>query len=273
MPTYAIGDVQGCYCALQKLLKHIQFNPEEDHLWFTGDLVNRGTHSLDVVRFIKSLGDHQKTVLGNHDLHLLACALGQHPGFEEDTFQELLNAPDRDELIEWLRKQPLFYFDPVSGYSLVHAGLAPSWDTEKALALSKEVETMIQSDNAAEFFKNMYSDLPDLWEDSLEGWDRYRCITNYFTRIRFCYPDGRLELSSKGPSDVPKERLVAWFRAPNRASENLKIIFGHWAALGGITHTQNVYSLDTGCVWGFKLTAMRLEDGKRFGVDCESEDR
>lgn len=273
MPTYAIGDVQGCYTALQKLLEHIHFDPSEDCLWFTGDLVNRGSHSLEVLRFVKQLGNNQRTVLGNHDLHLLACAYQKHPGWKEDTIADILAAPDRDELLDWLRHQRLFYYDKNLDFTLVHAGLAPSWDLAKALSLAKEVETVLQSDQISDFLGHMYGDQPDQWDESLTGWDRLRTITNYLTRIRFCYPDGRLELSGKGPADAPQERLLPWFRAPLRANEDLQIIFGHWAALGGITHTPRVYSLDTGCVWGFKLTAMRLEDGKRFRVDCESEDR
>lgn len=273
MPTYAIGDVQGCYAALQKLLKHIQFDPAQDQLWFTGDLVNRGSQSLEVLRFVKQLGNNQRTVLGNHDLHLLACAYKQHPGWDEDTFSDILSAPDREELIDWLRHQVLFYYDPTLDYALVHAGLEQSWDVAKAQALSREMETILQGDQITEFLGHMYGDQPDYWDETLTGWDRLRAITNYFTRVRFCYPNGHLELSDKGPAAAPQERLLPWFKLPDRVNSDLKIIFGHWAALGGITHTPNAYSLDTGCVWGFKLTAMRLEDGKRFGVSCESEDR
>lgn len=273
MATYAIGDVQGCYTALQKLLKHIQFDPQQDQLWFTGDLVNRGSHSLEVLRFVKELGKSQKTVLGNHDLHLLACAYHQHPGWDEDTFAAILSAPDREELIDWLRQQALFHYDQKLDFALVHAGLAPSWDLPKAQMLAQEVETLLRGEKIAEFLGQMYGDKPDYWDESLTGWDRLRAITNYFTRTRFCYPDGRLELSDKGPADAPQERILPWFRLPDRLNAELKVIFGHWAALGGITHTPKVYSLDTGCVWGFKLTAMRLEDEKRFGVSCESEDR
>jgi len=273
MATYAIGDVQGCYSALQKLLKHIHFNPMQDQLWFTGDLVNRGSHSLEVLRFVKELGKSQRTVLGNHDLHLLACCYHQHPGWEEDTFSAILSAPDREELIDWLRQQSLFYYDKNLDFALVHAGLAPSWDLDKALTLAHEVETILQSDQIVPFLGQMYGNNPDYWDESLTGWNRLRVITNYFTRIRFCYPDGHLELSDKGPADAPHKRILPWFRLPDRVNADLKIIFGHWAALGGITHTPKVYSLDTGCVWGFKLTAMRLEDEKRFWVSCESADR
>jgi len=273
MSTYAIGDIQGCYTALQKLLAQINFNPGEDQLWFTGDLVNRGNHSLEVLRFVKQLGNHQKTVLGNHDLHLLACALHQHPGWDEDTFSDILNAPDRDELIDWLRHQKLFHYDQTLGFCLAHAGLAQSWTLEHAISLSKEVESVLQSDQITDFLSHMYGNQPDYWDNALQGWDRLRAITNYFTRMRFCYLDGHLELTDKGPADVPHERLLPWFKLPDRVNAELDIIFGHWAALGGITNTPHVYSLDTGCVWGFNLTAMRLEDGKRFRVSCESEDR
>lgn len=273
MATYAIGDVQGCNAALQKLVKHINFNPDQDRLWFTGDLVNRGSHSLEVLRFVKQLGDSQRTVLGNHDLHLLACAYDQHPGYKEDTFYDVLNAPDKQELINWLRHQPLFHYDKELNFVLVHAGIAPSWDLKKALTLAKEVETVLQGKDIIQFLAHMYGNEPDYWDDNLTGWNRLRAITNCLTRIRFCYPNGHLELSEKGPAQEPKKQLVPWFRSPHRINADLKIIFGHWAALGGITNTPNVYSLDTGCVWGFKLTAMRLEDGKRFRVDYDSSDR
>lgn len=273
MATYAIGDVQGCYIALQKLLEQIHFDPSEDCLWFTGDLVNRGSHSLEVLRFIKQLGNNQRTVLGNHDLHLLACAYHQQQGNKDDTIADILTAPDCQELMDWLRHQHLVYHDEQLGFTLVHAGIAPTWDLAKTLSLAQEVETVLQSGQISDFLGKMYGDKPDYWDDTLKDWDRLRSITNYLTRMRFCYPDGRLELTDKGPADAPQAGLVPWFRSPHRINEDLKIIFGHWAALGGITNTPNVYSLDTGCVWGFKLTAMRLEDGKRFWVGCESEDR
>lgn len=273
MPTYAIGDIQGCYTALQRLLENIHFDPSEDRLWFTGDLVNRGRYSLEVLRFIKQLGDNQRTVLGNHDLHLLACAYQQNHPSKQDTFADILTAPDREELIDWLRRQRLVYHDEQLGFTLVHAGLAPSWDLAKSLALSHEVETILQSTQVDEFLGQLYGDMPNYWDEALQHWPRLRAIVNYCTRMRFCYPDGRLELSDKIPAHAPQEGLIPWFRSPQRKTKNLNIIFGHWAALGGVTHTPNVYALDTGCVWGFKLTAMRLEDGKRFTAACESEDR
>lgn len=264
MATYAIGDLQGCFTPLQRLLHQIKFNPDEDTLWFTGDLVNRGPQSLETLRFIKNLKS-AKTVLGNHDLHLLAYSRGQHPGWQEDSFQSILTAPDREDLLNWLIQQPLLLHE--KDFLLIHAGLAPSWDLQQAKSLAREVEFIIQGENADEFFKTMYGDEPNYWSDSLTGYDRLRVITNYLTRARFCHPDGSLELKNKGVLNSTHP-LIPWFQFPNRASQNLKIIFGHWAALGGITNTENVYALDTGCVWGYCLTAMRLEDGVRFNVEC-----
>ena len=267
MSTYAIGDIQGCFTPLEKLLEKIQFNPNQDSLWFTGDLVNRGPQSLETLRFVKQLGTAAHTVLGNHDLHLLALAYDAHSGWEDDTINDILNADDRDELIHWLRHQPLLHHDKKLGFTIVHAGLASSWDFITAKKLAHEVETVLQSNIAHEFFHHMYGNQPDQWHPDLQSYDRWRCITNYFTRARFCHPDGRLELTKKG--EINSTDLIPWFQVPDRANDNLKIIFGHWAALGGVTNTPNVYALDTGCVWGFCLTAMRLEDGERFSVACK----
>lgn len=271
MPTYAIGDIQGCYASLQKLLNHIQFNPNQDTLWFTGDLVNRGTQSLETLRFIKQLGDRHHTILGNHDLHLLAVLHSAHPGSRGDTFDTILSAPDREELTHWLLQQPLLHHDEKNQFTMVHAGVSPNWDIATARSLAKEVEMILQSDQRSEFFQKMYGNHPNHWTADLKGFDRLRCITNYFTRARFCYPDGSLELNFKGEIHSHPENLMPWFQVPNRKTINDKIIFGHWAALGGVTNTANTYALDTGCVWGFKLTAMRLEDEKRFSVACEKK--
>lgn len=268
MPTYAIGDIQGCYAALEILLKYINFNPNEDTLWFTGDLVNRGPQSLETLRFVKNLGPRHHTVLGNHDLHLLAVADGAHAGSSDDTLASILEAPDREELLNWLCQQPLLYHDEKLNYLMVHAGLASNWDLVTAKKLAKEVEAILRSDRKSDFFKHMYGNHPDHWSSDLTGMDRLRCITNYFTRARFCYPDGRLELRNKGKVE-DASHLIPWFMVPNRANQDIKIIFGHWAALGGVTDTLNAYALDTGCIWGFSLTAMRLEDEKRFSVACE----
>jgi bis(5'-nucleosyl)-tetraphosphatase (symmetrical) len=268
MSTYAIGDIQGCFTPLQKLLDKIHFDPAQDKLWLTGDLVNRGPESLQALRFIKNLGKSAQIVLGNHDLHLLAMSYEMHPGWREDTVAEILNAPDRKELMDWLRHQPLLHHDEKLGFTMVHAGLASSWDLQTARELAHEVEKVLQSENAKDFFQHMYGNLPDQWDPQLKSFDRLRCITNFFTRARFCHADGRLELESKGK--INSSDLTPWFNVSPRANENLKIIFGHWAALGGVTNVPNAIALDTGCVWGFCLTAMRLEDGERFSVSCGS---
>jgi bis(5'-nucleosyl)-tetraphosphatase (symmetrical) len=269
MAIYAIGDIQGCFDPLQRLLEHIKFDENKDTLWFTGDLVNRGPQSLETLRFVKNLGDQHRTVLGNHDLHLLAMAHGAHTGWRDDTLQDILKAPDRDELLTWLAQQPLLHYDVETDFILVHAGIASTWDLATAMALSHEVSRTLQSDQASEFYQNMYGNQPDQWSESLKGWDRLRCITNFFTRSRFCYMDGTLELTHKGDLDSGTDDLMPWFQVPDRVSEDLRIIFGHWAALGGVTNTGRVWALDTGCVWGFSLTAMRLEDEERFQVSCE----
>lgn len=268
MATYAIGDVQGCYDPLQKLLEHIGFDPSVDTLWFTGDLVNRGPQSLNTLRFVKDLGTNQITVLGNHDLHLLAVAFGTQTVKEGDTINDILEASDREELIQWLLHLPLLHYDDKLQFVLVHAGLSPAWNLTTAKILSSEVEQVLQSEHVKEFFQHMYGNQPDHWSDDLQGWERLRCITNYLTRMRFCHTDGRLELHTKGKLGEQANDLVPWFQVPNRINANLKIIFGHWAALTGATHTPNVFALDTGCVWGNCLTAMRLEDEKRFSVEC-----
>lgn len=267
MSTYAIGDIQGCFSPLQKLLDKIQFDPQKDMLWFTGDLVNRGPQSLETLRFVKQLGKNQITVLGNHDLHLLATAHGQHGGWDEDTFHDILRAPDREELLAWLLQRPILHHDAKLNYLLVHAGLAINWDLEKAINLAHELENVLRGSQVIDFFKNMYGNEPDFWDDQLQGWDRLRCITNFFTRLRFCHPDGRMELKNKGKVENAAE-LTPWYKVQGRKNATLNILFGHWAALGGVTNTPHTYALDTGCVWGFDLTAMRLEDQERFSVKC-----
>lgn len=270
MPTYAIGDIQGCFSALIALLKKIQFNEKKDTLWLTGDIVNRGPESLATLRFIKNLEGQHRLVLGNHDLHLLAVAHDAHPGWKDDTLQDVLKAPDLKALMEWLIQQPLLYHDETLGFTMVHAGLSPLWDLKTALSLSEEVSSVLQSSLATDFLNHMYGNHPDQWSPELTGYDRLRCITNYFTRARFCHPDGRLDLTHTGKEADVSDDLVPWFALPNRANKTLKIIFGHWAALGGVTDVPYTYALDTGCVWGHALTAMRLEDEKRFCVACPS---
>jgi bis(5'-nucleosyl)-tetraphosphatase (symmetrical) len=267
MATYVIGDVQGCYTELTQLLLKIQFKPDEDSLWFTGDLVNRGPHSLEVLRFVKALGNKHKIILGNHDLHLLAVASGVRNKHASDTLDSILQAPDKDELLNWLRHRELLYYDKTLQFVMTHAGLAPKWRLQKAQQLAQEAETVLR-DSPDFFLKNMYGNEPDDWDDSLSGIPRLRCIINYLTRMRFCYADGRLDLSYKGQIAGKPDNLIPWFDVPNRANANVKIIFGHWAALGGKTDVPNIYAVDTGCVWGNCLTAMRLDDEKRFSVAC-----
>ena len=269
MSIYAIGDIQGCFFALEKLLEVIHFDPTTDVLWFTGDLVNRGPQSLETLRFVRQLGKHQQMVLGNHDLHLLACAHGAHAGWPDDTLDPILQAKDRDELIDWLLHQPLLHHDELLNFTMIHAGLAPDWDLIRAKKLAHEVEAILQSDQRSEFFQHLYGNTPTHWEESLTGWDRIRCIVNFFTRARFCHPDGALELHTKENMRENTTDLIPWFKIPNRKSASLKLIFGHWAALGGVTNTPNTFALDTGCIWGYALTAMRLSDGERFSVSCK----
>jgi len=266
MPTYAIGDVQGCFLELKSLLAHIAFNPANDTLWFTGDLVNRGPHSLDVLRFVKQLGDKHIIVLGNHDLHLLAVAYGVREMHEGDTLHEILQAPDKTELLDWLRTRSLLHSDSRTGFVMTHAGLAPFWTVAKASQLATEVETVLRSSSPDFLLKNIYGNQPDHWDETLTGFDRLRCIVNYFTRMRFCDVNGRLELTYKGDIAHKPHDVIPWFDVPHRVNVNEKIIFGHWAGLGGKADVPRVYPLDTGCVWGNALTAMRLEDEKRFSV-------
>jgi bis(5'-nucleosyl)-tetraphosphatase (symmetrical) len=266
MPIYAIGDVQGCYDALQDLCLKIQFDPQRDTLWFTGDLINRGLQSLQVLRFVKGLGKKAVTVLGNHDLHFLAVANNAIALRSKDTLEEVLAAPDLIELRDWLQAQPLLYH--AEGFTLVHAGLAPQWDLQQAQALANEVEQLLKNPSEAiKFFKKMYGDIPTRWQDNLTGWKRYRLITNYFTRMRFCDAQGNLNLNIKGAISQ-HDGYMPWFKVPNRRNKDLRILFGHWASLQGIIDTPNVYGLDTGCVWGNCLTALRLKDMQRFSVNC-----
>ena len=267
MSTYAIGDIQGCFPELQALLDTINFDATQDCLWLAGDLVNRGKQSAEVLRFLKQLDGRHVIVLGNHDLHLLAVADGNQNLREKDTFQDILDAPDRDELLAWLRQQKLFHYDDTLDYCMVHAGLPPQWDLNKAQQCAKEVEALLKGDDYPQYLAHIYGNKPSLWHNDLKGWDRYRYITNAFTRMRYCDEHGALNFSEKGPIGSQASHLTPWFEAANRQNKALNIVFGHWAALIGQTHHPKVHALDTGCSWGYQLTAMRLEDGQRFSVD------
>lgn len=266
MATYAIGDIQGCFDPLLRLLEKINFDSQNDTLWFTGDLVNRGPKSLEVLRFIKKLKNSQ-IVLGNHDLHLLSVVYAGVRSDPKNNLQAILDAPDREELCIWLRNRPLLHHDAILGYTLVHAGFPPEWDLDKALLCAEEVEAILKGKYYIEFLKNMYGDKPSRWCDSLMGWGRLRCITNCLTRLRFCDTKGNLEFTAKGMNAI-SDHYLPWFKLPNRRSKDLNILFGHWAALQGQTNEPNVHALDTGCVWGRCLTAMRLEDKMRISIDC-----
>jgi bis(5'-nucleosyl)-tetraphosphatase (symmetrical) len=253
MATYAIGDVQGCYDELQALLALIGFNATHDRLWFVGDLVNRGPKSLEVLRFVKDLGDRAVVVLGNHDLHLLT----QHEGLErrrpDDTFDDVLGAPDARELVDWVRTWPMMHVE--GNFAMVHAGLLPKWTIQFALSLGKEVETALRAPDYRDFLANMYGSKPERWHDSLMGWDRLRVIVNAMTRMRFCTPEGVMEFHAKGV-ETPSG-YFPWYET--RTGAELAIVFGHWSQLG-LKLDERIAALDTGCVWGGALTALRLDD-------------
>lgn len=266
MSIYAIGDIQGCFDDLQRLLTEIKFNKKKDQLWFVGDLVNRGPKSLETLRFIKSLGESAVCVLGNHDLHLLALAYGLSPYRAKDTLKPILKAKDRDELLDWLRNRPLFHYN--DDFCLLHAGLPPQWDFSLAKKMAAQVEKALRGDDYLAFFKVMYGNEPDQWRDKLKISEQLRFTVNCFTRLRFCDTKGRLDFKYNGKLGSQPDHLVPWFDAPNRKNADLKIVFGHWSALG--YHESNqCYAIDTGCLWGGQLTALKL--GKkmhRTSIEC-----
>ncbi len=268
---YAIGDVQGCYQSLLRLLDGIQFNERVDRLWFVGDLVNRGPQSLEVLRFIKNLPVMPRITLGNHDLHLLHQIFvnkGPAQGVETagDTLQAVLQADDVETLGHWLRHCPLLYHDPALNVVMCHAGIAPAWDLAKAKQCALELESTLQGPDFEWYLANMYGNQPSVWEDSLTGIDRLRVMTNFFTRMRFCTREGHLSLRYKGRIEKAPANLVPWFLVENRQSIAADIVFGHWAALQGKCAVPRLYAIDTGCVWGGPLTALRLQDKQRFSV-------
>jgi bis(5'-nucleosyl)-tetraphosphatase (symmetrical) len=253
MATYAIGDVQGCFDELRALLERIGFEPARDRLWFVGDLVNRGPKSLEVLRFVRSLGDRALVVLGNHDLHLVT----QHEGFErrreDDTFADVLAAPDAAELVAWLRARPMMHAE--GGWAMVHAGLLPQWSVARALELAREVEQALAGPRHRDFLAHLYGGLPARWDERLAGWDRLRVIVNAMTRMRFCTPEGAMDFHVTGKDAPPGYR--PWFEL--RPSPEPVLVFGHWSALG-LRLTARFAALDSGCVWGGALSALRLED-------------
>lgn len=269
MSTYAIGDIQGCLKPLQKLLDKVAFDPAQDQLWIAGDMVNRGPSSLATLRYLYSLGDAVTAVLGNHDLHFIAVAYGHKKKSSLDTLDALLKAPDCDELIHWLRHCKLLHHDAGLGYTMVHAGIPPIWSLARARAHAREVESLLQSHYVNDFLASMYGNTPNRWKHKLYGNERTRLITNYLTRMRFCTADGELDLTNKTATAGKKSKFRPWFAHAEHRCRQHKIIFGHWAALEGKAKSDYAIALDTGCVWGGCLTALRLEDGARYRVECQ----
>lgn len=264
MAIYAIGDVQGCYRELRDLLDLVRFDPGADQVWLVGDLVNRGPRSLEVLRFVRSLGAAARVVLGNHDLYLLRvayCSPGKRK--RNDTLQGVIDAPDAPQLLEWLRRRPLMHVD--GGFAMVHAGLLPEWSVSQARSLAAEVEAVLSGDRFKDLLLNMWGNTPAAWSDTLTGWDRLRLIVNAMTRMRFVSLLGKMEFDAKGPPDKAPPAHIAWFDHPARASDDATLVCGHWSALGLCT-ANNLIALDTGCVWGGKLTAVRLADRHVFQV-------
>lgn len=257
MSEYAIGDIHGCHDSLRALMDRIGFSPDRDRLWFVGDIINRGPKSLESLRLVRDLGDNALVTLGNHDMHFLAVALGGHTLRPKDTLEAILQAPDRNDLIDWMLQQNFAIPDEARGLLMVHAGIPHLWTAEEAVAYSRELEAVLQSDRATGYFREMYGNQPERWDAALEGMDRWRVITNYFTRMRFLAEDGTLDLATKEGTGAAPEGFAPWFQYPR--PDSVELIFGHWAALEGRTDTPGVHGLDTGCVYNGQLTAMNLD--------------
>ncbi len=269
MRTYAIGDIQGCYAEFRALLDKLEFEPQQDRLWLIGDLVNRGPASLEVMQLVMSLGDSAVTVLGNHDLHFLAIYYGGHQPHLGDTFDELLGAPNVAKIADWFRNQRFFYRDEQLGYAMAHAGLPPNWSFDTARKYSEEVMAVIRSERGDLYFRELYGNEPDIWSDQLTGMDRWRLLTNYFTRMRLMDDNGRLDFNHKGSLDEAPPGWRPWYEFTAPALGGKRLLFGHWAALDGQTGFDNVIALDTGCVWGRTLTALCLETGAIVSVPAK----
>ena len=270
MPTYAIGDLQGCHSSLLHLLDELKFDPKADRLLFVGDLVNRGPDSLAVLRFVKNLGDAAVSVLGNHDMHLLALAEGFGRAHKGDTLDAILAAPDRDELLHWLRRQKLAWRE--GGFLMVHAGVMPGWSVDDAMLRAAEAEAALQGAHYRDFFAQMYGNAPIAWDDRLQGIERLRVIVNAFTRLRYCSDKGEMEFHHKGAPGTQPAGWLPWFEVPGRRSAGTAIVIGHWSTLG-LINRPDLITLDTGCLWGGKLTAVRLEDRQAFAVRCPQVQR
>ena len=270
MAIYAIGDLQGCFSDLIRLLVKIKFNPDRDRLWFTGDLVNRGPQSLETLRYIKNLGDSATSVLGNHDLHLLACHFGKKKPNDKDTLSALLRSEDSEELLNWLRRRPMLHYE--DNWCLVHAGLPPQWDLSIALSCAKKIENILRGKNGVltEFFRYMYGDTPNIWDPQMDETSLLRFSVNALTRMRYCTESGCIDTKFKGKPGSQPNGLIPWFDHPDRQNQNLNIVFGHWSTLGAVCR-KGAYGIDTGCIWGAQLTALRI-DKKRvqyFQINCD----
>lgn len=267
MATYAIGDIQGCFEAFKELLVAIAFNPAKDRLWLCGDLVNRGENSIGTLRWCMAHEDQVVAILGNHDLHLLAVAEGFVPAHRNDTLAEILDAPDRDEVLDWLRHRPMLHRE--GGWLMVHAGLLPEWTPELAESLARELEEVLRGPGWRDFLRQMYGNEPRHWSPALVGQDRLRLVANVMTRTRYLHRDGGLEFQHKCAPDQAPGELIPWFDMPERRSAGVRVVFGHWSTLG-LMLRDDVAALDTGCLWGGRLSAVRLEDDRLFQVGCHA---
>ncbi|KGM39453.1 biotin transporter BioY [Aquabacterium sp. NJ1] len=264
---YLVGDLQGCCNPFERLLQTIDFSPSRDHVYILGDLVNRGPDSLGVLRRLRELDNSATCLLGNHDLHLLAVAHGVRKPHRSDTLDTILNAPDRDDWLNWIRQQRLAVHE--HGWLMVHAGVVPQWDAAQTVALAGEVEAMLAGPDLGEFLTRMYGNEPERWDDSLQGVPRWRCVVNSLTRLRFCSVDGTMEFATKDGSDGAPEGFMPWFDVPGRRTEGTPVAFGHWSTLG-LINRDDLLALDTGCVWGGQLSAVRVDGATRelIQIDC-----
>jgi len=270
MANYVIGDIQGCFGALECVLEKASFNPTVDTLWSVGDLINRGSDNLSTLRWFYTHRASVQVVLGNHDLHLLAVAAGVGKPSKSDNFQDILTAPDSEQLLNWLQQQPLFFRE--GNDLLVHAGIPPVWSAEKSEQLAAEVSDCLRGPYAKRFFKTMYGNEPARWSPHLSGYARLRVITNYLTRMRYCTATGLLDLKSKGPEPrhkkLQKEKIAPWFAHPNALAKGERVFFGHWASLNGHTQSSQFIGLDTGCVWGQSMTLYCRDTGNAVSCNC-----
>ena len=264
---YLIGDLQGCCDPFERLLAAVDFSPSRDHVYLLGDLVNRGPDSLGVLRTLRDLGDVATCLLGNHDLHLLAVAHGVRKPHRSDTLGAILDAPDREAWLDWLRMRRLAIHE--HGWLMVHAGVVPQWDAAQTIALAGEVEAMLRGPDVHDFLTQMYGNEPDRWDDALQGVPRWRCVVNSLTRLRFCTADGTMDFQSKDGQGAPPEGHMAWFDVPGRRTAGTPVAFGHWSTLG-LVDRPDLLCLDTGCIWGGRLTAARIDGGRRelIQIDC-----